>query len=46
MTDNELSETVTSDERLARFILQRSHLRQDGRSSRMRLFPILGQICR
>ena len=30
MTDNELSEPVTSDELLARFILQRSHLRPDG----------------
>ena len=30
MTDNELSKPVTYDEQLARFILQRSHLRQDG----------------
>lgn len=30
MTDEETGKSITADEQLARFILQRSHLRQDG----------------
>lgn len=39
MTEERIGKPVTADEQLARFILQRSHLRQDGTSKQDAFIP-------